>query len=132
MTTKAEYEALLDNYRGRCDGCGREPVLLEFIGTYDGLETRCLLDRAECDRLAGERRTAEAVAFQARLAAGDPQAKMQKALFDAMGGLLLERMKRRPVFADLSKPRTMEWRKYGTLPRDQEVPVLPGAEDDAL
>lgn len=112
--TAEEYEALLDNYRGRCQECGRVNVLLEFNGCYDGMETRCLLDREECDRLTHERRKREAEEFRKRVEAGEPKALMMKRMFDAF-------RPRTPVFIDTSKPRTMEWRRYGDFVKTDEL-----------
>lgn len=72
----AELEALLDHYRGQCQECGRDGVLLDFVSGYDGTEQVCLLDREECQRLHEEQTRQRDEAFRARVAAGDPMAVM--------------------------------------------------------
>lgn len=71
-----QLEALLDHYRGQCQECGREGVLLEFISGYDGMAQVCLLDQEECQRLHEEQAARANEAFRARVAAGDPRAVM--------------------------------------------------------
>lgn len=82
----AELEALLNHYRGMCQECGREGVLLDFISGYDGMEQVCLLDQEGCQRLHEEQAARANEEFQARVAAGDPRAVMidrfNRSLFD--------------------------------------------------
>jgi hypothetical protein len=60
MDELAELRALLDHYRGRCDVCGRENVLLdqEIDGVYEDkyLVRYCWVDPDECARVAEQRR----------------------------------------------------------------------------
>lgn len=71
-----ELETLLDHYRGQCQRCEREGVLLDFVSTYDEVEQVCLQDREECQRLHDELNRQKDEAFRAKVAAGDPRAVM--------------------------------------------------------
>jgi hypothetical protein len=57
----ARLHTLLDHYRGTCDICGREGVLLDFALEFDSyayenyLDRRCWVDPQECQRVAYER-----------------------------------------------------------------------------
>lgn len=84
--------ARLDHYRGTCQRCGRDGVLLDFIAEYDGMESICLEDREECDRLHEEQATRANEAFRARVAAGDPLAVMT----DNFNRSMLEMSRRLP------------------------------------
>lgn len=104
----AELEALLDNYRGTCQDCGRDGVLLEFSGTYDGMETVCLLDREECERLKTERLRREGEEHRARVAAGDPLAVMA----DNLGRTMLNLARKPPV--QFEPGTKVEFARYST------------------
>lgn len=71
-----DLEALLDNYRGTCQDCGRAGVLLDYSSDYDGMREVCLQDREGCERLHSERLRREGEEHRARVAAGDPLAVM--------------------------------------------------------
>lgn len=43
--------ALLEHYRGTCDECGREGVLVDGFGLNTSYTTVCAFDREECARL---------------------------------------------------------------------------------
>lgn len=118
----AEYEKLLDNYRGRCQECGREPVLLDFQSDYDGMRQVCLLDREECERLASEQSAREAEEFQRRIEAGDRQALAVKAMIDSFNSLYVDLAGPKHLRLDPEKPRTMEWRRFGGLPSQEKGP----------
>lgn len=70
-TRKDELEALLENYRGTCDECGRENVLLEAHADSYNYEPElyhaCWTDPEECARIVRGR--AEAAASKRQEAA---------------------------------------------------------------
>jgi hypothetical protein len=108
----AELEALLDHYRGECDRCGRTGVLLDYIPEYDGMESICLQDTDECERLRGERARREGEAFRARVAAGEPLAVMA----DHFGRAMLDLSRKHVAF------------KPGTTVRFATSNLAPSAE----
>lgn len=91
----AQLEALLDHYRGTCQRCGRDGVLLDFIAEYDGMESICLEDQETCARLHDEQERARNEAFRARVAAGDPMAVMA----DNFNRQMLDSLRRLPRFS---------------------------------
>ena len=103
----AELEALLDHYRGQCQECGRDGVLLDFISGYDGMEQVCLLDQEGCQRLHEEQAARANEEFRERVAAGDPRAVMIDHFNRSMLGMSRKAMKN--LSDDLGSGTIVQW-----------------------
>lgn len=111
--------ARLDHYRGTCQRCGRDGVLLDFIAEYDGMESICLEDREECDRLHEEQATRANEAFRARVAAGDPLAVMT----DNFNRSMLEMSRRlpRPMLDDFKPGGIVQFATSNFAPTTEDA-----------
>jgi hypothetical protein len=146
--------ALLDHYRGTCDDCGRENVLLEADadGYYYEGEPRtftCWQDPEECRRIVEERQEAERAKHSEAAKRGweERRARMARGegtLADMLSSVygdrdLFERIVFQPVFSQTKESyekmtyRFVEWdhmRPEGDDHGESEAEAAPDAEAD--
>jgi len=124
-----ELEALLDNYRGTCDECGRTNVLLDFVPDYDGVSRICLLDTEGCkaEHEARVERARDAYLKRREETPDDPMWTMKdyynKSLLESLQGLSLGRNPLEP------RGQVYEWRRATVLPAEYGS-FYKGADDD--
>lgn len=124
-----ELEALLDNYRGTCQDCGRVNVLLTDDGSSYDPEYTCLLDQEECQRLHAVRLEEQRLAYLKRReeTPNDPMWTMKdyynKTMLESLQGIALGRNPLEPG------RQTYEWRTTTVRPAEYG-PFYKGADDD--